>query len=197
MLTSVSDVKAYAKRRYLNFDYTVRYPDAVITDIISECQQEIELETGYIFDKQSVSQDFFNETNRNLLLDHYPVISVESLTIDGTAQDITSLRLNQKSGIIYLEEPHPYVENEFDATVGYTVGYEPTHPQAKAVCNALVVYTMFMERETPPSLQTLIGGNNENSSSDKLQTNEKMVSVVFDITSRLQKLPHKGGSRMV
>ena len=195
MLTTVTDVKAYAKRRYLNFDYETRYPDDVIINMIGEAQGEIESETGNIFDKQSIEDEKYDHKGKSIIVDKYPIISVESVTIDGETQDLTKIRFNKKAGIIYLDKLNtlfpcgwPRTHEPHDVVTEYTGCYDPPFPQAKALCTALVVLNMYYERETPPSLQMILQDENSDVTT-KVSTSENIASVVFDIKNKFSKLP--------
>lgn len=202
MLTTIENVKAYAKRRYLNFDYTNRYPDDVITDIIEESQDQIETETGHIFDKQTPTDEKFNYQGKTVNLNYYPVISVESVTINGKIQDLTKIRVNKKAGILYLDKldlmPFGWsrCDKKHDIITEYTAGYETPKPAAKALCTALTVYTMYLERETPPSIQNIIQDSN-NDVNTKIDRSDKIIPVVFDIENRFKKLPKKAFQGMI
>jgi hypothetical protein len=202
-ITTPTDVKGYAQRRYLNFDYEVRYTDVVLGEMIRAAQKEIEEQSGRLFNAQEVEEKWNGEDlNGGTLLQtkFYPILLMDSegmsvpitLTIDGTEKtlDTDYYVTDSNTGSINTENYLPFIDYN-NVVLEYTAGYDPAHPMAKALCEAMVVYAMYMERETPPSLQNVIEQQDTgvyNKGTDKM---DKLVPIVFDITTRFNKLPKK------
>ncbi|MCE7699601.1 MAG: hypothetical protein K8E24_012595, partial [Methanobacterium paludis] len=87
-------------------------------------------------------------------------------------------------------------DEKHDIITEYTAGYETPKPAAKALCNALTVYAMYLERETPPSIQNIIQDSSSDVSS-KIDRSDKILPVVFDIENRFNKLPKKTFQGMI
>lgn len=200
-ITTPDDVSSYAKRRYLNFDYTVRYQDTVLTEMILAAQTEIESITGHIFNAQSVKEEWHGEeiNGGTLLQAHYPILLEDS---EGTSLPVTltvngvELTLNTDYYITDSRIGNIKTENHLPSSgynnvvLEYTGGYIPSHPMAKALCEAMVVYTMYLERETPPSLQTIVQDVSDEGTT-KVDRADKILPVVFDIQERFRKLPRR------
>jgi len=202
-ITTPDDVQAHAKRRYLNFDYEVRYSDTVLTGMISDVQGEIERQTGMLFNAQGVTVRWHGEElNGGTLLQtpFYPVLLKDgsgtplpvTLTINGTelVRDTDYHVTDENIGTIRTTTQLPTAGYN-NVILEYNAGYIPTLQSAKELCELIVVYTMLLERETPPNLQNIIEQTEVgvyNKGSDKT---DRLISFVFDIQTKYKKLPRK------
>jgi hypothetical protein len=188
-LTTVSDVKSKLKRRYLNFDNT-RWTDAVIGNMITMAQKEIEMVTGMIFDNQTITQKFHSARlsypTDTLQLDYYPIVSVTSLTIDGaTKTNNKDYYIDSDLGIIYFENYLPETGYN-NIVIQYSAGYSTPYAPAKNLCEDMVVYAMFKERETPPNLKKIL-------SKEEAELTEKteLLDILYNIQHSFSILPTK------
>lgn len=201
-ITTPTDVKAYAKRRYLNFDYTVRYTNTILLNMIKIAQENIERQTGYLFNPQVVNAKWSgNELLGGIILQTpiYPIIldqaeggSTPTLTVDGSELDLDSdyYVTDETIGLINTESYLPNTGYN-NVTLEYTAGYLRALPTAKELCESIVTYTMLMERETPPSLQNIIDQTESgvyNKGTDKM---DKLIQLSFNIDETQKKLPRR------
>jgi hypothetical protein len=193
-LTTISDVKATAKRRYLNFDYTTRWTDTIIGEIITEAQKDIEEYTGRIFDEQTITDTYSGYEQGGgykLQLNQYPITDITSVTINGTEQTENTdyYILNSESGLLGFETELPSSSYN-NIVIEYKAGYTTTDKRAKRLCEDIVILSMWMERETPPNLQTIIQ-DPKGEVYNRIDKSDRMRDVVYDIQSRVEKLPRK------
>lgn len=155
-LVTIADIKDTAQRRGL---VLLNYDDQSLQDLCDEAQTYIEEMTGRVFDVQSTDTNpelHFSISGDSIILNHAPLISLESLKIDGNElQSLNTLRLNKKSGIIYLSPNVPtalgyplyqlypgfsaWSSYPYDAEIEYTYGYNPTYPQAIRLAKDFVI----------------------------------------------------------
>lgn len=201
MITSVNDVKSAARRRYIFPDYANRWDDAAITAAIESAQQEIEDTTHYVFYEKDFTETLSGydiHGGITLLLSHSPIISISSLTIDGTPKNgeddegTTDYYITEANiGRLNFESQLPH-EGWNNVTITGKYGMNPAHPTAKQLCEDMVVYQMLMNRETPPHLKDIIySSSSTNNATFKSDSNIKEVELAFNIKNKLLQLPRK------
>jgi hypothetical protein len=197
-LTTATDVKAAAKDRYIQPD-SIRWTDDKINNAITSAQLQIENETGYIFDQQTFTAKFSGRKDGGtdiLILDEYqPLLSVTSLTIDGTTQNENEdyFITNPDIGEITFQSPLTY-DGLNNIIVEGTYGYNPVYQPAKDLCEDLVVLNIWLSRETPVNLKDILfSTSNDTNIPLKTEDNSKLLKFVFDIQSKFNSLPKRHG----
>ncbi len=108
MYLSVESLTTRAERK--NVDLT-EYTEEELEELIEACQLFIEEQTGRIFEKRTVTERFNRFSGTRLQMKYYPVLSVESLTIDETG--VSWYLKDPDLGIILFDTPI-YGEGHFN-----------------------------------------------------------------------------------
>ena len=141
MLLTVEELRVRAEENDVDLE---PYSEDRLTEMIGSAQAYIELHTGRVFDKQSLEDDKFFHTGPQLQLEHFPIISLDTLEISGIPVDVNAVKINYRLGILYI--PHNFrTRMEYDIHVEYTGCYDPSYPPAKDLCAELV----FVEATAP------------------------------------------------
>jgi hypothetical protein len=115
------------------------YADEELEELIEACQLFIEEQTGRIFERRTVTERFSRFSGTRLQLKYYPILSVESLTIDETG--VSWYLKDPDLGIILFDTPI-YGEGPFNLNnivVNYTTcpfleDPDKVHPVARKLC---------------------------------------------------------------
>lgn len=98
--------------------------DDLLEAKIAEASADIEASIGRTVCRAGITETFWPVTGGNLILDRYPVASIESVTVDDVL--VTEWRLDTQTGILYRLDESGYQLSWYAAKsiiVVYTAGY--------------------------------------------------------------------------
>jgi hypothetical protein len=180
--------------KYKNQDGTIN--ESMIQSIIVRMQYKIQNKTGRRYLMEPEVLEKFNNEDSSFVLPYYPVKSIDIIEIDGQTVDVTNVRFNKKSGIVYLDEIDvlkylgvysPVYLDQHDINITYTPDIDPTIHEAKALCVDMVVDEM--EHYTNP---TKLGSNVSSVKEGDLQinydTSKETTNDRQDFTARMNEL---------
>jgi uncharacterized phiE125 gp8 family phage protein len=131
-LTSLAAAKAYLKLQ-------VSLDDETIEDLINASSSAIENYCKRRFQEQSYLEEEFDGTGKShLLLDQYPVRSIEAVAIDGNLLTPGQYKVKKRNGIL-LHNGGIWPRGEINVTVSYTAGYTEIPSDLELACKHLVM----------------------------------------------------------
>jgi uncharacterized phiE125 gp8 family phage protein len=131
-LTTLAAAKAYLK---LN----VNVDDSTVEDLINASSSAIENYCKRKFKEQAYLEEEYDGTGKNhILLDQYPVKSIESVSIDGTLLSTGQFKVKKRNGVL-LNNGGIWPRGEINITVSYTAGYAEIPSDLELACKHLVM----------------------------------------------------------
>jgi uncharacterized phiE125 gp8 family phage protein len=131
-LTTLAAAKAYLK---LN----VNVDDSTVEDLINASSSAIENYCKRKFKEQNYLEEEYDGTGKNhILLDQYPVKSIESVSIDGTTLSTGQYKVKKRNGVL-LNNGGIWPRGEINITVSYTAGYSEIPSDLELACKHLVM----------------------------------------------------------
>lgn len=130
-LTSLESAKAYLK---LNVDVD----DSTVEDLINASSSAIENYCKRMFKEQAYLEEEYDGTGKNhILLDQYPVKSIESVSIDGNPLSLGQYKVKKRNGVL-LNNGGIWPRGEINITVSYTAGFPEIPADLELACKHLV-----------------------------------------------------------
>ena len=139
-LATIADVRKMADRREL-LDLST-YDDKDIQELLDLSQFVIEDESGRVFDIQAKSDAKYDTTGRFYVTDFWPLISVESVTINETVADPEDFKTDMVNGIFHFITDYRIRQAGFretyDIFIEYHAGYPTVPLHVKRLCLDIV-----------------------------------------------------------
>jgi hypothetical protein len=191
VLTNYNEILEETEQRYLHFD-SQRFTQNRIENIIKVAQTHIEAYTGLIFDEQNFVEYLSGYDVRGsyeVQLKHYPLTRV-ALKINGKDKvENTDFWADYETGRVMYNGRFPRTGYK-NIMLSYSAGYNPPHPLAAELCKKLVVLALWLKRETPPSLQTIIQ-DPKGEVYNRIDKSQALAEYVYDTKETLELLPRK------
>jgi uncharacterized phiE125 gp8 family phage protein len=131
-LTTLADAKAYLKAQG-DIDNTT------IEELINASSSAIENYCKRKFKEQAYLEEEYDGTGKNhILLDQYPVKSIESVSIDGTPLSPGQYKVKKRNGVL-LNNGGIWPRGEINISVSYTAGYAEIPSDLELACKHLVM----------------------------------------------------------
>ncbi|MDQ0414231.1 head-tail connector protein [Mesobacillus stamsii] len=133
-LTSLDAVKAYLKISLPEVS-----DDELLIDLINASSVTIENYCKRKFKEQAYIAEEFDGTGKtHILLDQYPVKSIESVLIDNTLIDPIEYKIKKKNGVL-LRTSGIWPKGEINIAVSYTAGFSEIPYDLELACKHLVM----------------------------------------------------------
>lgn len=131
-LTTLAAVKSYLKLQGTT-------DDALLEDLINASSSAIENFCKRKFKEQAYVEEEFDGTGKNfVLLDQFPVKSIESISIDNSLVDPAEYKVKKKNGVL-LRTSGVWPKGEINITVSYTAGFAEIPYDLELACKHLVM----------------------------------------------------------
>lgn len=132
-LTTLEAVKSYLK---IPFESTT--DDQNLEDLINSCSAAIESYCGRKFKVQIITDEEYDGNGRkHILLEQYPVKTIESVKIDDTILDSSSYKVKKKNGM--LIHHHKWPEGDINIAVTYVAGFDEIPADLELACRHFVM----------------------------------------------------------
>lgn len=134
-LTSLESVKGYLK-----IDESQTNENSLLTDLINACSFTIENYCGRQFKKRVFSEQEYDGNGRNyLLLEQFPIVSIETVYIDGELLDPGQYKAKKGNGIL-IRKNSVWPKGDANIAVSYTAGYSEIPYDLELACKHLVMF---------------------------------------------------------
>lgn len=121
------------------------YPDSELDDLVAEFTEIAERYRNVAFEPRTVTDEVITYPNISTQLGHYPVRSITSASVDGTAltaSELAALTIDKPTGLI---TGGPWVGSK-QLTVTYTHGFDSPPELILRACAEYVRATAFSTR---------------------------------------------------
>lgn len=131
-LTTLESVKSYLK-----IDTTEVMDDDRLVDLINSCSTAIENYCGRKFKEQEYTEEYDGTGSKYILLQQYPVKSVDSVKIDDVLVDPNEYKVKKRNGLLVNRNLWP--TGDMNITVTYTAGLSEIPADLELACRHYVM----------------------------------------------------------
>lgn len=130
-LTTLAAVKAYLK-------IESTHDDTMLEDLINACSTAIENYCGRKFKEQPFDEEYDGTGKNYLLLEQFPVKSINSLSIDGIVLDPSEYKVKKNNGVL-IRNNSVWPIGDINISVSYIAGLSSIPSPLELACKHYVM----------------------------------------------------------